>query len=124
MYVIEAATAPRFQLPGLEFTGLASPSRGASDVCTWRLTVEPGLRLEDPHTLDRPEIFMVLSGAVRITPESPVLRAGDAVVVPAGGPIQLVNPGDEPAELYIAIRSDFGPTMADGSQPGAPPWAQ
>jgi len=124
MHVIRSAEAPRFELPGVSFAALAAPSRGSRELCTWRITVEPGLRSPEPHTIDRDEVFMVLAGTVQLTPDGPALGPGDAAVVPAGQPIQLVNPGDEPAELYIAIRSDFGPTMADGSQPGAPPWAQ
>ena len=123
MTVIRDADAPRFQLPGVEFTGLAAPSRGSADICTWRLSVAPGRDEPEPHTLDQDEIFMVLSGTVRVTPDGPELRPGDAMVVPAENPIALVNTGDTPAELYIAIRSGFVGTMADGTKI-RPPWAQ
>ena len=123
MTIIRGADAPRFQLPGAEFTGLASPSRGSADLCTWRLTVAPGRDEPEPHTLDQDEVFMVLSGTVRVTPGGPELGPGDAVVVPADGPIALVNTGDAPAELYVAIRSGFVGTMADGTKI-SPPWAQ
>ena len=66
---------------------------------------------------------MVLSGTVRATPGGETLTAGDAVIVKAGNPIQLVNTGAEPAELYVAIRSGFTGTMADGTKI-TPPWAQ
>ncbi|HEY3004243.1 MAG TPA: cupin domain-containing protein [Kribbellaceae bacterium] len=52
-----------------------------------------------------------------------MLRAGDAAVVPAGEPIQLVNAGDTPAEVYVAIAAGFTGTMADGTTV-RPPWAQ
>ena len=124
MYVIEAANAPRFELPGIEFTGLASPSRGSSEVCTWRLSIAAGLQSDAAHTVDRDEVFMVVAGAVQISPGGQTLRAGDAVVVPAGQPIQIVNPGDERAEVYVAIRAGFTPTMADGTAVATPPWAR
>jgi mannose-6-phosphate isomerase-like protein (cupin superfamily) len=124
MFVIAGAEAPRFGLPGIEFTGLASPSRGSADVCTWRITVEAGLRSPEAHVLDRDEIFIVAAGTIQLTPDAPLLHAGDAAVVPAGAPIQLVNPGDEPAEVYVVIRAGFSATMADGSVIGTPPWAQ
>ena len=123
MSVIRGADAPRFELPGVEFTALAAPSRGSADICTWKLTVAPGRDPDEPHTLDQDEIFMVLSGSVRATPGGETLGAGDAVVVKAGNPIQLVNTGDEPAELHVAIRSGFTGTMADGTKV-TPPWAQ
>jgi mannose-6-phosphate isomerase-like protein (cupin superfamily) len=123
MVIIRDAEAPRFALPGVEFTGLASPSRGSADICTWRITVQPTGDEPEPHTLDRDEIFMVLSGTVRTAPDGEELGPGDAVVVPAGEPIRLVNTGTEPAELYIAIRSGFTGTMADGTKV-RPPWAQ
>lgn len=123
MSVIRASTAPRFQLPGVEFTGLASPSRGSADICTWRLTVQPDRPIDEPHTLDQDEIFMVISGSVRATPGGEPLGPGDAVVVPAGSPIQLVNLGDSPAELHVAIRAGFTATTAGGEKL-SPPWAR
>ena len=123
MTIIRAAEAPRFQLPGVEFTALAAPSRGSAGLCTWRLTVAPDRPEDKPHTLDQDEIFMVISGTVRATPGGEVLGAGDAAVVRAGDPIQLVNTGAEPAELYVAIRAGFTGTMDDGTKI-SPPWAQ
>lgn len=124
MYVIAEAGAPRFELPGVTFTGLASPSRGSRDVCTWRITVAPNLCSDQAHTLDQDEIFMVASGAIQLDPDGDVLRAGDAAVVPAGTPILLSNPRDEPAVAYVVIRSGFTAVMADGTPVGTPPWAQ
>ncbi|HET9144453.1 cupin domain-containing protein [Actinophytocola sp.] len=123
MTVIRAAEAPRFELPGAEFTALAAPSRGSAGLCTWRLSVHPDRPEPEPHTLDQDEVFMVLSGTVRATPDGAELGPGDAVVVPAGEPIALVNTGSTAAELYVAIRAGFTGTMADGSTI-SPPWAQ
>lgn len=124
MYVITAPEAPRFELPGVEFTGLAAPSRGSRDLCTWRITVAAGLDSPQAHTLDRDEVFMVTSGAIRLAPDGPVLRTGDAVVVPAGTPIQLANPEAGSAEVYVAVPAGFTATMADGSVLDTPPWAR
>jgi mannose-6-phosphate isomerase-like protein (cupin superfamily) len=122
--VIRGAEAPKFELPGVRFTGLAAPSRGSGQVCTWRITVEPGLISEQSHRIDRDEVFMVTSGRLRITPDGEEVHAGDAVTVPAGEPIALANPGPEPAEAYIAIAAGFTATMADGTHVATPPWAQ
>ncbi len=123
MQVIRAEDAPTFQLPGARFTGLAAPSRGSAGLCTWKLTVDPGTGGGQLHTLDRDEVFMVLSGTVQITPDGDKLEAGDAVVVAAGEPIRLTNLGDGTAELYVAITAGFTGTMADGTTI-QPPWAQ
>ena len=121
--LLRAADAPRFQLPGLEFTGLASPSRGSADLCTWRLTLEPGLTSPEPHTLDRQEIFMVTRGAIRLAPGSESVSVGDVAVVPAGTPIQVANAGEGEAEVVVAIAAGFTAAAADGSAIGTPPWA-
>jgi len=118
-----AAEAPRFRLPGLEFTGVGSPSRGSADLCTWRLTIEPGLSSPEHHTLDRDETFIVIRGAIRLSPDTDPLAAGDAAVVPAGTPIQVANDGDGEAEVVVAIPAGFTATAADGSAIGTPPWA-
>ncbi|MDX6265139.1 MAG: hypothetical protein QOH84_6827 [Kribbellaceae bacterium] len=123
MSIIRANEAPRFELPGVQFTGLAAPSRGSEGLCTWRLKVEAGPRDDAPHTLDRDEVFMVVSGTVQVTPDGEKLGAGDAAVVPAGEPIQLRNLGETEAELYVAITAGFTGTMADGTAV-QPPWAQ
>ncbi|NIK57635.1 cupin domain-containing protein [Kribbella shirazensis] len=123
MHVIHADEAPRFQLQGVEFTGLAAPSRGSAGLCTWRLTVPPGHGADAPHTLDRDEVFMVLSGTVQLAPDGDKLGAGDAVVVPAGEPIALTNLGEDKAELIVAITAGFTGYLADGTAI-QPPWAQ
>src|SRR5215212_1809328 len=118
-----AAEAPRFQLPGLEFTGLASPSRGSAGLCTWRLVLAPGLTSPEPHVLDRDEVFMVTSGSVRLAPDADVVCASDVAVVPSGTPIQVSNAGDAEAEIVVAIAAGFTATGGDGEVIGTPPWA-
>jgi uncharacterized RmlC-like cupin family protein len=122
MHVITAA-AHRVELPGIEFVGLASPSRGSAGLCTWRITVAPNLTSAAPHTLDQDEIFMVTDGSLQITPGGPVVGPGDAVIVPAGTPIQLVNQSASPARATVAIRAGFVARGADGTAIATPPWA-
>jgi len=114
---------PRFSLPGLEFVGLASPSRGSDGLCTWRLSLEVGLASAEAHTLDRDEVFMVLRGAIRLGPDADIVHAGDVAIVPAGSPIQVANAGDEEAEVVVAIAAGFTASDADGGLIGTPPWA-
>jgi mannose-6-phosphate isomerase-like protein (cupin superfamily) len=123
MHVIRVADAPVFDLPGITFTALAAPSRGSDELCAWLLTVEPGLESPEPHTLDRDEVFLVVEGEVRLGPSAATAHAGDVVVVPAGEPIQLANPGATPARVHVAISAGFSATLADGTRMGTPPWA-
>ncbi|QIS16024.1 cupin domain-containing protein [Nocardia arthritidis] len=121
MHVIQAEETPKFEVPGIEFTGMAAPSRGSKELCTWRITVAPHRASDDPHVLDRDEIFMLTSGRLEISGR--VVRAGDTVVIPAGEPITVANPNDEPAEAFVAIAAGFAAKMADGPAV-RPPWAQ
>jgi mannose-6-phosphate isomerase-like protein (cupin superfamily) len=122
MSIVRAADAPRFELGGTRFTVHAGPSNGSKEICTWRISVPAGSQ-SMPHTLDRDEVFVVLSGTIRITPGGEALTGGDSAVVPAGGRIELGNPGDEPAEVQVAIQAGFSAYNADGSLFGTPPWA-
>jgi mannose-6-phosphate isomerase-like protein (cupin superfamily) len=123
MHLIRAAEAAVFDLPGVSFTALAAPSRGSGELCAWLITVEPGLESPEAHTLDRDEVFLVVDGQVRLSPGGDVATAGDVVVVPAGEPIQLANPGRAPARVHVAVTAGFRATMADGTAVGTPPWA-
>jgi mannose-6-phosphate isomerase-like protein (cupin superfamily) len=123
MPVIRASEAESFELPGVRFTSLAAPRLGSGQLCLWRLTVDAGLTTAEAHTIDSDEVFAVLEGRVRLTPDGAELGPGDAAVVPAGSPIQLVNDGETPAVLHVAIRAGFSATMVDGTFVGTPPWA-
>jgi mannose-6-phosphate isomerase-like protein (cupin superfamily) len=123
MTTIHAEEAPRFTLPGLAFTGLASPSRGSAGLCTWRLEIEAGFASPDAHTLDRDEVFTVVAGSIRLSPDGVPVGPGAAAVVAAGTPIQVSNAGDGPAEVIVAVTAGFRATAEDGTELGTPPWA-
>ena len=122
MPVIRAHECPTFDLPGVRFSGFAAPSRGSQELCTWQIVVEPGHE-GGPHTLDRDETFLVLSGRLRLNPEGEELGPGDVAIVSAGEPIAVANPGPDEAVAYVAIAAGFTATTADGEQL-QPPWAQ
>ncbi|MET9275681.1 cupin domain-containing protein [Kribbella sp. NPDC003557] len=123
MHVLHASEAPRFRLPGVEFTVFAAPSLGSAGLCAWRLTVDEGHGGDAPHTLDRDEIFTVLGGTVQLAPDGDKLGPGDSVVVPAGEPIALTNLGEGKAELIVAITAGFTGYLADGTTV-QPPWSK
>jgi mannose-6-phosphate isomerase-like protein (cupin superfamily) len=121
---IPAATAPRFELPGVEFVAGAAPSRGTDQLCVWTLVVAPGHTSPEAHTIDSDEVFAVTSGSIRLQDGAEPVAAGDIAVIPAGTPIQVANPGSDPAHVVVSIRAGFRATMADGTAIGTPPWAQ
>jgi quercetin dioxygenase-like cupin family protein len=124
MPVIPAATAPSFAMSGLAVTGLAAPSRGATETSVWRLTLAPGAAGSE-HTLDREEIFVVLAGraVATIDGDEQHLRPGDALVVPPHRPFSLANPHGEPFEAVAALPVG-GRVHIPGSHPFVPPWAK
>ena len=124
MPLITAARAPVFEFDGVEFTGYAAPSRGSGELCAWRISVEAGHASDQAHTLDADEVFLVTSGTITLSPSGPRLRAGDCMIVPAGQPIQLANPGAEVATAHVLIRAGFSAAMSDGTPVGTPPWAR
>src|SRR3954462_1092568 len=91
MPIITPEDAPTFDAGGATITGLASPSRGAADVATWRIRFDAGH--ESPkHSLDREEGFVVLSGAVtaRYEDREETAAAGGALIVAPGEEFSLV----------------------------------
>jgi quercetin dioxygenase-like cupin family protein len=124
MPFIDRADAPSFELHGACFTGLASPSRGSTENAVWMVTLPPGMP-GVPHRLTREEVFVAVEGAARAQLDGQVheLRAGCALVVPAGAELSLANPYDAPFRT-IAVLPVGGQAMVGDAPPFTPPWAQ
>jgi len=122
--LILATKAPVFKLPFLAVTGLAAPSRGAAESCVWQLTLEPGAP-GAIHSVDREEIFVALSGRAQATIGDEVheVRAGDALIVPAGSAFALSNEGPAPF-VAIAVLPVGGRAAMPGGDAFTPPWAE
>jgi mannose-6-phosphate isomerase-like protein (cupin superfamily) len=126
MPLIKGSTAPKFEIPcvaGVQFTGLAAPSRGSTENCVWRVSLAahtPGA----PHLLDREEVFAVISGRARATlgEETIELAAGDALVVPPNTSFSLANPHAELFEAIVVLPVGGRARVAMG-EPFVPPWA-
>lgn len=113
-----------FEVSGTRFTGLAAPSRGASETATWRLHVQPGTP-GTPHRVTREEIFVALSGTAQATVNGETLdiEAGGTLIVPASSTLMLANPYDAPFEA-IAIFPVGGEFVVGDAAPFTPPWAR
>jgi mannose-6-phosphate isomerase-like protein (cupin superfamily) len=120
--VIAHTDAPTFEVPGYRFTGLAAPSRGASENRVWTIAVArgaPGL----PHSVTREEVFVAIEGRAEMTLDGAVqpLAPGDAAVVPAGTEFALANPYAEPFRAVVVLPVGGQAVTADGTF--TPPWA-
>jgi len=124
MTFISAASAPVHDFDGVTFTGLAAPSRGASENAVWRVKLPRGRLSDSAHQLSREEILVAVqgSGVATIGETEQRFSVGDTVVVPAFADFKLDNPGDMPFEA-IAILPVGGRAIIPGVAPFIPPWA-
>ena len=125
MPIIRAAQAPLFDLEGIHFRGLTSPSRGATELCTWRLEMEPGA-VSVAHRLTHEEVFLPLAGTLSVVldGEAAEVSPGDACAVPAQCLLQVANQSRETVSVLVCISTGFRATTVDGQHIGTPPWAQ
>lgn len=123
MPVFRPADAAVFETHGSRFASYASPSRGSSQLCAWRLDVPAGLR-GIAHRPNREEVFLILDGKMRITLDGEATDAGTGhvVVVPANSEIR-VDGGPTAASAWVTTTPGLEAVMTDGSRI-APPWAQ
>jgi quercetin dioxygenase-like cupin family protein len=123
MPVISHTDAVKFTLPGIEFTGLAAPSRGATESSVWMVRIEPGTP-GTPHRLTREEVIVAIEGRARATVNGQThdLEAGGAVVIPPQSDFSLENPYDAPFR-GIAVLPVGGAAVVAG-ETFIPPWAQ
>jgi mannose-6-phosphate isomerase-like protein (cupin superfamily) len=121
--LIPAANAPTFTLPGIEFTGLAAPSRGATESAVWIVRIAPGTA-GAPHQLTREEVFVVLEGRARATVDGTdyELGAGDGFVVPPRTDFSLANPYAESFRA-VGVLPVGGAGVVNGDT-FVPPWAR
>jgi mannose-6-phosphate isomerase-like protein (cupin superfamily) len=123
MALLARCDAPTFTLPGVHFTTLSAPSRGARENAVWEVTLEPGVA-GSPHVLTREETFVALEGSAvaEIDGERCELAAGSALVVAPGRRFSLSNPG--PASFRaLAVFPVGGQVQVEGKPQFTPPWA-
>jgi len=125
MPITHAALAPHFDLDGFHFTGLTAPSRGATELCTWQLSIDPGASSE-AHRLNHEEVFIALEGAftVVLDGEATELTVGDACAVPAHCLLQVANRSSASARALVCVPVGMQATFADGRDIGTPLWAR
>jgi quercetin dioxygenase-like cupin family protein len=122
MPLIAAPDAPVFDLPGVRFTGLAAPSRGASENSVWVVTIAPGTDAV-PHRMTREQTFVAIEGTARVTiaGEERDVAAGSALVVPPHTEFALGNPFDAPFRAVVVLPIG-GQAIMGEEKPFTPPW--
>lgn len=122
MPILKLDDAPDFDLSGVRIRGLASPSRGATEVMTYLVEMSPGQRVPD-HTHDHEEVSYVLSGrcTISIEHDETMLQSGDTVMIPSG----IVHRAwtDEQSDAVVLVSMPSGTILirGDGSRV-PPPW--
>lgn len=123
MPIVRTADATIFEAHGSRFSSYAASSRGASQLCAWRLEVPAGLD-GVAHRPNREEVLLVLDGVLRVTIDGDTTDAskGDVVVVPANSEL-AVGGGPTRASAWVTTTPGLQAVMSDGSRI-TPPWAQ
>lgn len=117
-------SAPRtFDIPGVRFAPVASPSRGSSESAMWRAVVAPN-HAGVVHHMTREEIILAVSGTgrIRIGKAEHRLAPGDAFAVPPFTDFQLEAEGDTPFEAVVVLPVG-GRAVISGQPSFAPPWS-
>ncbi|GAB3647439.1 cupin domain-containing protein [Glycomyces tarimensis] len=104
-------------------TGLAAPSRGSTELSTWKVRMESGADGVE-HVIDREQVWMVTSGSFEVVAEGRTARVstGEALVLPAEA-VRTVRAADGPAEALVAMAVGGRASRAGSSQTQAVPWA-
>jgi mannose-6-phosphate isomerase-like protein (cupin superfamily) len=121
--IISSADAPVFHQAGVTAVGYASPSRGATDLSLWRLSLAPG-EASPPHSLSREEVFLALAGSAVATidgAEHP-FAGGDCLVVSTGVPFVL-KAGEKGLDAVCAMAAGGQATILPDGPTISPPWA-
>ncbi len=121
--IISSEDAPIFRQDGVTAVGYASPSRGATDLSLWRLSLAPG-ETSPPHSLSREEVFLALAGSAVATIDGSAhpLAAGDCLVVPVDRPF-ILGAGAEGLDAVCAMAAGGKATLLPDGPTISPPWA-
>ena len=100
MRVIDNATLPRAQLPGIDHVTLAGAAMGLRKLSVWQQTIAPG-GATPRHFHDCEEVVLVAAGtgAIHVLNGSHAFAAGTTLVIPPLEEHQIVNTGNTTMNL-------------------------
>lgn len=116
---------PPFERFGNRMQGLATPSRGASEVMVWRTRVAPGGG-PPVHTHDHEEVVVIISGTGSFREEDGSEHAfgpGDTLFAPAGV-LHELRADEGVAVEWIACMPSGTKTFAEDGSELSTPWAE
>jgi quercetin dioxygenase-like cupin family protein len=124
MSVIEEEQTVVHELHGARFSSYVAPSRGSTQLCAWRVAVEPGVPGQE-HRVSREEVFLVLAGTPTLTLDgtATVLEPGQVAFAAVGTRIRLANHGRTEAALWVSTSVGLEAELPDGSTV-RPPWTR
>lgn len=107
-----------------EMTGLAAPSRGSTELSTWKVRMRPGATGPE-HVIDREQVWTVTAGALEIASEGRTERvdAGQTAILPAGA-VRTVSTADQAAEALVAMAADGSASLPGDDTARPVPWAR
>ncbi|WP_395576249.1 cupin domain-containing protein [Streptomyces sp. BK79] len=123
MPIVRSSEAVTHEIHGARFVSYAGPRTGGKELCAWRSEIPAGTRAP-AHTVDREEIFHLLTGELLITLDGRTehVTAGDTVIVNAGATLAVENPADRTATSWVTTSVGLTARLADGTRI-TPPWA-
>jgi mannose-6-phosphate isomerase-like protein (cupin superfamily) len=123
MPLIDNSIPQTFDIPGVRFSAIASPSRGSRENAMWRAVVAPH-NSGAVHHVTREELYLGVSGVgrIRIGETEHRLTPGDAFAVPAFTDFQVEAEGDAPFEAVVVLPAGAHAVVA-GRPSFAPPWS-
>lgn len=122
MPVIRSSESTTFETHGSRFNSYVASSRGSTQLCAWRLDVSANLE-GIAHRPSREEVFLVLSGELRVTLDGieSCLQQGDVCLVSANSELR-VDAGPQGASAWVTTTPGLEATTRDGTRI-TPPWA-
>jgi quercetin dioxygenase-like cupin family protein len=123
MPVVRSSEAVVHEIHGVRFVSYATPLSGSKELCAWRGEIPAGAK-GPLHTVNREEIFHLLTGELLITLDGRTERitAGDTVIINPGATLGIENPTQETATAWVTTSIGLQAELADGSAL-TPPWA-
>lgn len=124
MIVISETEERTTRTPAATMAGLAAPSRGGSEVSTWRVRIAD--RASTPvHVITKEQVWMPVSGAFEVTAGDTTERfhVGQAAVIAAGEVRKVTAVGGD-AEALVAMAVGGKARMPGSDADIALPWAE
>lgn len=123
MPVVRSSEGLVHEIHGARFVSYATPRTGSKELCAWRGEIPAGTKAP-VHTVNREEIFHLLSGELLITLDGHAERitAGDTVIINPGATFGVENPTQETAISWVTTSIGLRAELADGTVL-TPPWA-